>query len=97
MWLGEHDMTVAVDWDVNHQTKTKTVIITVYTIYKPRGHLPIYFGEFIFEYLWLELMYHEFSDFVTCASCIFYSYFCLWDAKILFQRVPGCNGIADLS
>ena len=37
------------------------------------------------------------SDFVTCASCIFCSYFCLWDAKFLFQRVPGCNGIADLS
>ena len=37
------------------------------------------------------------SDFVTCASCIFYSQFCLWDAKFLFQRVSGCNGIADLS
>ena len=23
--------------------------------------------------------------------------FFLWDAKFLFQRVPGCNGIADLS
>ena len=23
--------------------------------------------------------------------------FCLWDAKFLFQRVPGCNSIADLS
>ena len=22
---------------------------------------------------------------------------CLWDGKFLFQRVPGCNGIADLS
>ena len=34
------------------------------------------------------------SDFVTCASCIFYSQFCLWDAKILFKRDPVCNGIA---
>ena len=30
---------------------------------------------------------YTFSDFVTCASCIFYSYFCLWDAKFLLQRV----------
>ena len=37
------------------------------------------------------------SDFVTCTSCFFYSQFRLCDAKFLFQRVPGCNGIADLS
>ena len=37
------------------------------------------------------------SDFVTCASCIFCAEVCLWDAKFLFQRVPGCNSIADLS
>ena len=36
------------------------------------------------------------SDFFTCASCIFCAYFCLWDAKFLFQRVLGCNSIADL-
>ena len=39
----------------------------------------------------------RFSDFVTCASCIFYPQFFLWDAKFLFQRVLGCNGIPDLS
>ena len=37
------------------------------------------------------------SDFVTCTSCIFCAQFCLWDAKFLFQRVPGCNSVADLS
>ena len=26
-----------------------------------------------------------------------FTQFLLWDAKFLFQRVPGCNGIADLS
>ena len=36
------------------------------------------------------------SDFFIRASCIFYSLFCLCDAKFLFQRVPGCNGTADL-
>ena len=40
---------------------------------------------------------YELSDFVTCASCIFCTYFCLWDAKFLFQRVPWCNSIANLS
>ena len=30
-------------------------------------------------------------------DCIFCAQFCLWDAKFSFQRVPGCNGIADLS
>ena len=34
------------------------------------------------------------SDFVTCASCIFCAYFCLWDAKFLILRVPGCNSSA---
>ena len=38
-----------------------------------------------------------YSDFVTCASCIFCASFCLWDAKFLFRRVQGCNSIADLS
>ena len=37
------------------------------------------------------------SDFVTYASCIFCGQYCLWDAKFLFQPVPGCNIIADLS
>ena len=41
-------------------------------------------------------LYHP-SNFVTCTSCIFFSIFCLWDAKFLFQGVPGCNGIVDLS
>ena len=44
---------------------------------------------------WLEI--NLVGDFVTCASCIFCALFCLWDAKFLFQRVPGCNIVADLS
>ena len=40
---------------------------------------------------------HVCSDFVTCASCTFCALFCPWDAKFLFQRVLGCNRIADLS
>ena len=31
------------------------------------------------------------------ASFQFCALFCLWDAKFLFQRVPRCNSIADLS
>ena len=39
----------------------------------------------------------HYSDFVTCAFCIFCASFCLCDAKFLFRRVRGCNSIADLS
>ena len=36
------------------------------------------------------------SDFVTCASCIFCAFFSGMQS-FLFQRVPGCSSIADLS
>ena len=38
----------------------------------------------------LSDFHHCFSDFVTCASFNFCDMF-------LFQRVPGCNSMADLS
>ena len=37
------------------------------------------------------------SDFVTFACCIFWHNFVSGMQIILLQRVPGCNGIADLS
>ena len=43
------------------------------------------------------VVFPDHSDFVTCASCIICAEVCLWDAKFLFQRVTGCNSIADLS
>ena len=36
-------------------------------------------------------LWYMISDFFTCAHN------CLWDANFIFQSVPGCNGIADLS
>ena len=49
------------------------------------------------SFTWFFYTLVKVSDFVTCASCIFCAQFCLWDAKFLFQLVPGCNSIADLS
>ena len=59
------------------------------------------FGAIIFLIIYYTVIHGDLdpycSDFVTWASCIFCALFCLWDAKFLFQRVPGCNSIADLS
>ena len=44
-----------------------------------------------------KTLYPNTVIFLPAHPASFYSYFCLKDAKILFQRVPGFNGIADLS
>ena len=52
---------------------------------------------FLLIYTFLLTFFWCYSDFFTCASCIFCALFFLWDAKFLFQWVPECIGIADLS
>ena len=39
----------------------------------------------------------KFSDLLPAHPASFAHNICLWDAKFLFQQVPGCNSIADLS